>query len=61
MKSWRTTLFGGVAAASGGLAASEVLPSDARGVAALIATLSGILFAFFSRDKNVSSEEEGAQ
>lgn len=59
--SWKTSLFGSIFAASTGLAASEALPENARGYAGLVAALSGILAAFFTRDNNVSSEQAGAK
>jgi hypothetical protein len=53
---WKTTLFGGLFAATTGLSTSGALPEEARGLAGLLAALSGTLAAFFARDKDVTSE-----
>lgn len=57
---WKTSLFGSIFAASTGLSTSEVLPEEAKGIAGLVAALSGILAAFFTRDKDVTSEGTAA-
>jgi hypothetical protein len=52
MKSWKTTLFGILAAMATGVATGG--PPQAQGWAALAATVFGSLFAMFAKDANVT-------
>ena len=57
---WKTTTFGGIAAAGTGLVNTGSVPDEWKGTIALVATISGLLAAFFTRDKDVTSEGTAA-
>jgi hypothetical protein len=61
LKSWKTSLFGGVAAAAGAVAAFPDMGDEIQKYAALVMAVSGALFAFYSRDGDKSSEDVGAK
>ena len=52
MKNWKTTLFGILAAAAGGVATGG--PPQAQGWASIAMTVFGALFALFAKDNNVT-------
>lgn len=51
MSDWKTTIFGIIAAAAGGVAAASGMPAIVHQVAIIAATIAGSLFAFFAKDK----------
>ncbi len=52
MKSWKTTLFGALAAVSAGL--TTVLNPEWRDILVAIAAVFGALAAYFAKDGNVT-------
>ena len=58
-KNWKTTLFGALAAAAGGIAiAPDIAPAIGKIAAALSPIFAGIA-SMFARDYNVTSEQTG--
>lgn len=53
MKNWKTTLFGGLAAVFGGLASVPAF-AEYSGILTALAAVAAALFAFFSKDSNVT-------
>lgn len=54
MKNWKTSLFGGLAAACGAVSQAPGVPDEYRMYAVIGAAASGALFAFFSKDHDVT-------
>jgi hypothetical protein len=59
MKSWKTTLFGILTAAAGGVATTATDPQVGKWGALLSAVFAGLI-GLFSRDNKVTSEQAGA-
>jgi hypothetical protein len=60
MKSWKTTLFGILTAAAGGVATTSTDPQTGKW-AMLIGAICTGLMGIFSRDNKVTSEQAGAK
>ena len=60
MKSWKTSLFGILAAAAGGVAAAGLDPTITK-IAMIIASVATAAMGFFARDKDVTSEQQGVK
>ena len=54
MKNWKTTLFGGVAAVCGAVSQVPGIPEEYKTYAVIGAAASGALFAFFSKDSQMT-------
>lgn len=51
MANWRTTMFGIIAAAAGGVAASSTFTGEIHTIALMVATVATALLGFFAADK----------
>lgn len=58
--SWKTTLFGLIAAAAGGVAAANIDPVITK-IATAVSSIAAGLIGFFARDHGVSSEQAGVK